>query len=97
MLVRKIDGKQVLSNDARAVGEISGAYVDFETWKIDHLAVDLNNETIELFGFKKPHTPFKGTVSISLPIDAIKVAGDIITLNTKYEELPDLPIDKSNA
>jgi len=97
MLVRKIDAKQVLSSDARAVGEISGAYVDLETWKINSLAVDLNNETIELFGFKKPRTPFMGTVSVCMPIDAVKVAGDIITLKTKYEELPNLPIDRRTA
>ena len=97
MLVRKIDGRQVVSSDARAVGEVSGAYVDLETWKINHLAVDLNNETIELLGFKKPRTPFMGSVSVNLPIDAVKVAGDIITLYRKYQELPDLPIDKTNA
>ena len=97
MFVRKIDGKQVVSSDARAVGEISGAYVDLETWKINHLAVDLNNETIELFGFKKPRTPFMGTVSICLPIDAVRVAGDIITLKTKYDQLPNLPVDRNNA
>jgi sporulation protein YlmC with PRC-barrel domain len=97
MLIRKIDGKQVVSSDARVVGEVSGAYVDLETWKIDQLAVDLNNETIELLGFKKPRTPFMGTVSVYMPIDTVKVAGDIITLKTKYEELPNLPIDKTNT
>lgn len=97
MLIRKIDGKQVVSSDARAVGEISGSYVDLETWKINHLAVDLNNQTIELFGFKKPRTPFIGTVSVYIPIDAIDAAGDVITLKTKYQELPDLSIEKNDA
>jgi len=97
MLVRKIDGKQVVSSDARTVGEVSGAYVDLETWKINNLAVDLNTETMELFGFKKPSIPFLGTISVCMPIDEVKVAGDVITLNTKYEELPNLPIDQTNA
>jgi len=97
MLIRKIDGKEVVSSDARSIGEVSGAYVDLDSWKIDHLAVDLNNQTIEMLGYKKPRTPFMGTVSVCMPIDTVKVAGDIITLNTKYDELPNLPIDKRNA
>ena len=97
MLVRKIDGKEVVSSDARAIGEVSGAYVDLDTWKINQLAVDLNNETIELFGFKKPRTPFMGTVSVCIPIDAVKVARHIITLNKKYDELPNLPTDRRTA
>lgn len=97
MLVRKIDGKEVVSSDARAVGEVSGAYVDLDTWELNHLAVDLNNETIEMLGYKKPRTPFMGTVSVCLTIDAVKVAGAIITLNTKYDELPNLPIDRRSA
>ena len=97
MLIRKIDGKEVVSSDARSIGEVSGAYVDLDSWKINHLAVDLNTETIEMLGYKKPRTPFMGTVSVCMPIDAVKVAGDIITLNTKYDELPNLPIDKRNS
>jgi len=97
MLIRKIDGKEVTSSDARSIGEVSGAYVDLDSWKINHLAVDLNTETIELLGYKKPRTPFMGTVSVSLPIDAVKVAGDIITLKTKYDDLSNLPIDRRSA
>ncbi|MEJ2277672.1 MAG: hypothetical protein P8Y70_07980 [Candidatus Lokiarchaeota archaeon] len=45
-----IDGKEVISSDARSIGEVSGAYVDLDSWKINHLAVDLNNQTIDIGG-----------------------------------------------
>jgi hypothetical protein len=35
-----------------------------------------------------------GNVSVCLPVTAVKIVGDIITLNTEFEELPSLPIDQ---
>ena len=92
ILVRKLDGKEVISSDAKSVGEIGGAYVELGKWKITHLAVDLNDETIKLFGYQKPR--FMGTVSICLPVNTINVVGDVITLNKTLDELPNLPIDQ---
>lgn len=97
ILVRKLDGRKVVTNDARVIGEVGGAYAELESWDISHLAVELNDGTIELFGYKKPRTRFLGTVSVCIPINSIEAVGDIISLNKSFEELPSLPIDRCNA
>jgi len=94
ILVRKLNGRNVISSDAKNVGEIGGAYVETESWKITHLSIDLNDEAIELFGYKKSRIPMIGNVSVCLPVTAVKIVGDVITLNTKFAELPSLPIDQ---
>jgi sporulation protein YlmC with PRC-barrel domain len=91
---RKLSGKKVVTADAKNVGEIDGGYIDTESWKVTHLVVELNDEAIELFGYKKPRIPMIGNVSVCLPITAVKTAGDFITLNITFEDLPSLPIDQ---
>jgi sporulation protein YlmC with PRC-barrel domain len=97
MLIRRLDGRKVVTSDAKVIGEVGGTYAEIEDWDITHLAVELNDEAIELFGYKKPRTRFLGTVSVCLPIDSVTAVGDIISLNKTFEELPSLPIDRCNA
>ena len=94
ILVRKLNGRKVVSSDAKTVGEVGGAYFDPESWKITHLSIDLADVAIELFGLKKPRIPMIGSVSVCMPITAVNVVGDIIALNTEFEDLPSLPIDE---
>ena len=97
ILTRRLDGRKVVTSDAKVIGEVGGTYAEIEEWDITHLAVELNDEAIELFGYKKPRTRFLGTVSVCLPIDSVAAVGDIISLNKTFEELPSLPIDRCNA
>jgi sporulation protein YlmC with PRC-barrel domain len=97
MLVRKLYGRKVVTSDAKVIGEVGGTYAEVEDWDITHLAVELNDDAIELFGYKKPRASFLGTVSVCLPITSVKAVGDIISLNKTFEELPSLPIDRCNA
>ncbi|MEJ2242463.1 MAG: PRC-barrel domain-containing protein [Candidatus Bathyarchaeota archaeon] len=94
ILVRKLNGRKIVTSDAKEIGEVGGAYVDTESMKITHLSVDLNDAAIELFGYKKPRIPMIGSVSVCLPVTTIQKVGDIITLNAEFEELPSLPIDQ---
>ena len=94
ILVRRLNGRKVISSDAKTVGEVGGAYVEPESWKISHLSIDLNDEAIDLFGYKKPRIPIIGTVSVCLPTTIVNNVGDVITLNKIFEELPNLPIDQ---
>ena len=94
ILIRKLNGRKVFSSDAKTIGEVAGAYVDLETWKITHISVDLSEEAIELFGYEKPRIPIFGNVSVCIPITAVKLAGDVITLKVPFEELQSLPIGK---
>ena len=94
ILVRKLVGRQVISSDARNVGEVGGAYVELSSLKISHLAVDLDDDAIDMIGFKKPRTSLFGMVSVCLPIEIIQAVGDVITLNKTLEELSTLSINK---
>ena len=94
ILVRKLNGRKVISSDAKNVGEVGGAYVETTSMKITHLSIELNDEAIDLFGYKKPRIPMIGNVSVCLPVTAVKIVGDVITLNTTFEELPSLPIEE---
>jgi sporulation protein YlmC with PRC-barrel domain len=92
--VKKLNGKTILSNDAKKVGEVTGAYVDTESWKISHLIIELNDDTIELFGYKKPRIPMIGSINVCFPIKVVKTTADVITLNITFDDLPSLPIDQ---
>lgn len=94
ILIRKLNGRKVISSNAKTVGEVSGAYVDLATWKINHISIDLSEEAIELFGYDKPRIPIFGNVSVCMPVSAVDKAGDVITLKVPFEELPSLPIDR---
>jgi sporulation protein YlmC with PRC-barrel domain len=94
ILVRKLNGRKVVTSDAKTVGEVGGAYVETESMKITHLSIVLNDAAIELFGYQKPRIPMIGSISVCLPVSAVKIVGDVITLNTKFEELPSLPIEQ---
>ena len=94
ILVRKLNGRKVNSSDAKTVGEVGGAYVDPESWKITHLSVELSDDAIDLFGYEKSRIPIIGNVSVCLPITAVKTFGDVINLNVSFEELPSLSIVK---
>jgi len=92
--IKKLNGKKILTKDAKTVGEVTGGYLDTESWKISHLVIELNDETIELFGYKKPRIPMIGSVNVCLPITVVKTTADVITLNTRFNDLPGLPIDQ---
>jgi sporulation protein YlmC with PRC-barrel domain len=78
---------KVITANAKILGEIDGVRANLDTWQITNLEVTLTNETIKEFGFKKP---FLGSLSVCLPITAVKQVGDTITLNYNLEEVKNL-------
>ncbi|MGQ9722189.1 MAG: PRC-barrel domain-containing protein [Candidatus Jordarchaeum sp.] len=82
-----LEGKEVIAPDARIIGHVSGIDVDFSEWKVTHLRVDLSNELVETFGYKKP---FFGRLEILIPVEAISNTADVVTLNKTVEELKDI-------
>ena len=78
---------KVITTDAFTLGEVTGAQGDTETWKITHLDVTLTKETTMELGFKKP---ILGSVTICLPVTAVKKVGDVITLNKSLIEFKSL-------
>ena len=82
----------VITSDAYTLGEVDGAHADVNTWNITHLDVELTKEATAEFGFKKP---LLGSLTVCLPIPAVKRVGDVITLNKSLLELKNLKECKS--
>jgi len=85
--VIKLDGKKVIAKDAYTLGEVEGAEVDTNKWKVTHLHVSLTDEATKELGLKKP---FLGSIKVCLPVTVIQAFGDVITLNKTLQELKNL-------
>jgi len=85
--VSKMNGMKVITADAFTLGEVDGARADIETWQITHLDVALTKETTSELGLKKP---ILGSLTVCLPVTAVKKVGDVITLKMSIMEFKDM-------
>jgi len=81
--VSKMNGTKVITVDAYILGEVEGAHANTDTWKITNLDVGLTKDATKELGFKKP---ILGTLSVCLPVSAVKSFGDVITLHQSLIE-----------
>jgi sporulation protein YlmC with PRC-barrel domain len=82
--VANLNGKQVITSEAQVLGEVAGAEIDLDAWKVTGLDINLTKEIIERFNFKKP---LLGSVIVCLPVTTIKAVGAVIALDKTIEEL----------
>jgi sporulation protein YlmC with PRC-barrel domain len=82
-----MNGMKVITADAYTLGEVDGAHANTGTWQITHLDVELTKEATKELNFKKP---MFGSLTVSLPINAVNEVGDVITLNKSLLEFKDL-------
>jgi sporulation protein YlmC with PRC-barrel domain len=87
MKISKLNGLNVITADAYTLGEVDGAHADIDTWSITHVDVDLTKEAAEELGFKKP---LLGSLTVCLPVNAVKKVGDVITINKSLADLKNL-------
>ena len=87
MKVSHMNGMKVITADAFTLGEVDGAHADTGTWQITNLIVELTKEATKELNFKKP---MFGSLTVCLPITAVKQVGDVITLNKSLLEFKDL-------
>ncbi len=87
MKINKLDGMIVITADAYTLGEVDGVHADIDTWNITHVDVDLTKEAAKEFGFKKS---LLGSLTVCLPVNAIKKVGDVISLNKALADLKNL-------
>ncbi len=88
MNVNQLLEKNVVSDDARLIGNVTGVEVELlPTWRITHLHVRLTEETTKELGYKKP---FLGSVEVLLPVSIIKAIGDLISLDKKATDIKDV-------
>ena len=85
--VSKLNGKKVITKNAYTLGEVEGANVDTDNWKVTHIHVSLTDEATKELGLKKP---FLSSIKICLPVTLVKAFGDVITLKMPLQELKNL-------
>ena len=84
----KFDGMQVVSLDAKDVGEVNGLEIDVKNWKITHIHIELSDSAMKALNIKKP---LLGRITICYPVGFIQKVGDIITLSRTIEGLRKIP------
>ena len=82
-----MNGMKVITADAFTLGEVDGTHVDFATWRLTHLDIELTRDATKELNFKKPRF---GSLKVSLPITAVKEVGDVMTLNKSLLEFKNL-------
>ena len=88
MKYSKFQGINVVSLDAKEVGEVTGLEIDPKNWKITHIHIELSDGAMKELDIKKP---FIGKVTICYPVGFIEKVGDIITLSRTIEGLRKVP------
>jgi len=78
--------KQILTNDGKDIGVLSGCIADESGWSVTHLLVELNKSGEELLGQKGGMLK---SASVAIKIDVIKTVSDVVMLNVGSGELKD--------
>ena len=84
MLLR---GKKIVGLEGDILGEMNDLHADFKTWKATAFTVILTNEAAAELNIRKP---LLRRIIIGLPIELIKVVGDVITLTAPLRNLRDI-------
>ena len=77
-------GKQVITSEAQVLGQVESVEVDISTWTVSNLFVTLLKSVVEKLNFKKP---LFGSVTVTLPVSAIKTVGDVISISESLQDL----------
>jgi len=76
-------GKKVICAGACILGEVKGADVDTNTWKITQLYVKLTDIAAEELGYKRR---FRGS-TVCMPIKLVLAVADVVTIDASLKEL----------
>ena len=81
--IDKLVGMKVITAKAYILGEVKGAEVDVDNWRITHLQVKLTDRAAIDLGFKKR---FRSS-TVCMPITLINEVGEVVTIDKSLEEL----------
>src|SRR5690606_29349236 len=84
MKFSELEGKEVLSQDGRELGEVSDVTFDPSGWRIDSLVVKLERDLLESFHMKRP---LFGTQTIQIATGHVSGVGDKVILRKTLMEL----------
>ena len=90
----ELEGKGVLTQDGREIGEVSDCVIDHSGWSVETLVVKLERDLLEEFHMKRP---MFGTQTIQLPTSYVSGVGDRVVLHKKLEELTQIVREKVEA
>jgi sporulation protein YlmC with PRC-barrel domain len=83
----KMIGKQVIGAQAMELGEVESVKMDTGNWQVTHLGVKLTDDAVKELGFTKT---FWSSVVVSLPVSAVSVVGDVVSLVDSIKCLEDV-------
>lgn len=78
---------KAITSDAHTLGEINGAHFNPTNWGITNLDIHLTKESSKELGLKKLKLI---SMTVCVPITAVKNIGDVVTLKHTLEEFKDL-------
>ena len=79
-----LNGKRVVSQDGRVIGEVESLHVDVERWKVVAIGVKVRKEVLDELSLRRP---FIGTQVIRIPADQIAGASDTVVLRPPFSEV----------
>jgi sporulation protein YlmC with PRC-barrel domain len=79
----ELSGKDVIGESGAVLGEVKGAEVNINTWRVTHLKVKLSTRASEQLGFKKR---FRSS-SVCIPVSLVSAVGDVVTVGSTLSEL----------
>jgi sporulation protein YlmC with PRC-barrel domain len=77
-------GRTVIAADGQIVGEISGFFLNSDTWSIESLQVELRKETADQLGAAR--SMFRAG-SLEIPIRMIQSVGTTVVLAVRTDDL----------
>ena len=86
----ELERKNVISKEARQLGNVTAIEIDASTWKVTHLRIGLMDKMLQTFGLTMEKKPGMKHVEILLPTDTVEIVTDFIILNKTITELKEV-------
>lgn len=84
MRVDELVGTVVVGAGAQVIGEVCDIQFDEKTMNLTGICIKLNENVLESMRMKKPRF---GSVRVDVPIEVIKVIGDVVSLDKTAQDL----------
>ena len=79
-----LEGKLIVSQNGREVGEVEGVDVDVKTWKVPTFEVKLRRDVLEELNLKRP---LLGSQTVRLSVEHVSGITDTVVLKSSLADL----------
>jgi len=87
MMSHELEGKEIVGAEADRFGKVSGIVIDCSEWRVTHLRIELDDDVVKLWGYKRP---FLGHLQVSIPVSVVAAVHDIINLKKSLQQIKEL-------